>query len=149
LLLALLAAWGLLAGALVPISAPWALQAWRGVVSDWGAISLALGYAAAVMLAFDSAQGARPLSVFAPIGQLAFTNYLTQSAVLSVLFYGWGFGLFGRLSEPQGASLALLLFAAQAAFSTWWPRTRRFGPLEWLWRSFTYGALLPLARDTS
>ena len=147
LLLALLAAWGLLAGALVPISAPWALLRFRGVVSDWGAISLALGYAAALMLAFESKKGARLLSVFAPVGQLAFTNYLAQSVLLSVLFYGWGFGLFGRLSEPQGVGLALLLFAAQAAFSTWWLRSYRFGPLEWLWRSFTYGSLLPLARE--
>lgn len=148
-LLALLVTLGLLAGGLVPISAPWALRAWSGVVTEWGSILLALGYAAAVRLAFDSARGARLLSVFAPIGQMAFTNYLTQSVVLSVLFYGWGIGLFGRLSEPQGAGLALLLFAAQGALSTWWLRTHRFGPLEWLWRSFTYGALLPLARDAS
>jgi len=67
--------------------------------------------------------------------------------VLSLLFYGWGFGLFGRLSEAEGIALALLLFGAQGAFSTWWLRTHRFGPLEWLWRSFTYGSLLPLARS--
>ncbi len=144
---ALLAACGLLSGALVPISARWALQGWRIVVTEWGAILLALGYASAVVLAFDSTKGVRLLSVFAPLGQLAFTNYLTQSVLLSVLFYGWGFGLFGRLSEPQGAGLAVLLFAAQAAFSAWWLRSHRFGPLEWLWRSFTYGSLLPLKRN--
>ena len=81
--------------------------------------------------------------MFAPLGQLAFTSYLTQSVVLSVLFYGWGFGLFGQLGEAQGASLAVLLFAAQAVFSAWWLRSHRFGPVERLWRSFTYGAWLP------
>ena len=145
-LLALLAACGLLAGATVPLSARWELHGFRDVVTEWGAILLALAYAALVRLTFDSPRGRRLLSVFAPLGQLAFTNYLTQSVVLSLLFYGWGLGLFGRLSEAQGLALALLLFGAQAAFSRWWLRTHRFGPLEWLWRSFTYGSLLPLAR---
>ncbi len=142
-LLVLLAGLGLSAGILVPLSTPWALGAWRGVVSDWGAILLGLGYASAVVLAFRSRRGARLLAVFAPLGQLAFTSYLTQSVVLSVLFYGWGFGLFGRLHEWQAAALAVAFFATQAVFSAWWLRSHRFGPLERLWRSFTYGARLP------
>ncbi len=144
--LVVVAALGLSAGLFVPLSQQWDVKAWRGVITDWGALALALGYASVVVLAFDSRSGARLLSVFAPLGQLAFTSYLTQSVVLSVLFYGWGFGLFGRLNEVQGASLSVVLFGAQAVFAAWWLRRYRFGPLEWVWRSFTYGALLPLKR---
>jgi uncharacterized protein len=34
---------------------------------------------------------------------------------------------------------AVLLFSAEAAFSTVWLARYRYGTLEWLWRVITYG----------
>jgi uncharacterized protein len=52
---------------------------------------------------------------------------------------GFGLGLFGRLSVAQSIAVAVVIYAAQAAFSAWWLRRFRFGPIEWLWRSLMYG----------
>ena len=121
-------------------------RTWRDAASRWGSILLALGYGATVLVAFERATVARVLSVFAPVGRMALTNYLTQSIVLGAIFYGWGLGLFGRLGEASAAAIGVALFVAQVVASALWLRRFRFGPVEWLWRSFTYGAMQPIRR---
>lgn len=46
----------------------------------------------------------------------------------------------------QGIVLTILIIALQMAFSKWWLRKYRFGPLEWLWRTLTYGKIQPFKR---
>ena len=103
--------------------------------ADWASIILAFGYGGAIVLA------ARPLCFLAPLGRMAFTCYLAQSFILSFVFYGWGLGQFGRMSAANGILLAIAIYAAQAIASALWLRRFRFGPLEWVWRSFSYGKL--------
>ena len=103
-------------------------------------IALAFAYAAGLLLWL--APGS--LKPFAAAGQMALTNYVLQSVVLDILFYG--FGLFGRTSPAAGLLISIALFAAQLVFSTAWLRRYRFGPLEWLWRSLTYGRRQPMRR---
>jgi uncharacterized protein len=125
------------------------LGTWRDVVSRSASLLLALGYASAVIVAFEQPGLPRvrsALGLLAPLGRMALTSYLTQSVVLSVLFYGWGFGLYGRLGEARAAAVGVVIFVVQAALSAVWLRRYRFGPVEWLWRSFTYGAKQPMRR---
>ena len=75
---------------------------------------------------------------------MAFTNYLTQSLLFALLFYGFGFGLFGRLAPAPAAALGVVVYASQLWFSSWWLHRYRFGPFEWLWRSMTYGQRQPM-----
>jgi uncharacterized protein len=84
---------------------------------------------------------------FATAGQMALTNYLTQSLVFGAIFYGFGFGLFGRVAPAPAAAFGVLFYAAQLFFSQWWLARYRFGPCEWLWRSLTYGQRQPMRRD--
>ncbi|MGE7112159.1 DUF418 domain-containing protein [Lysinibacillus sp. NPDC047702] len=44
---------------------------------------------------------------FAPIGKLSLTNYLMQSVICSIIFYGYGFGLFGKLGIFVGILLSV------------------------------------------
>ncbi|MEA2753601.1 MAG: uncharacterized protein QOI41_7744 [Myxococcales bacterium] len=125
------------------------LGTWRDVASRAASLVLALGYGAAIVAVFDEPRlphAKAVLRLFAPLGQMALTSYLTQSIVLSALFYGWGLGLFGRLGEAEAAAIGVAIFVVQVAFSTAWLRRYRFGPVEWLWRSFTYGARQPMRR---
>jgi uncharacterized protein len=64
--------------------------------------------------------------------------------IFSLLFYGFGFGLFGRLGSAIAALLGLGVFVTQLVTSNWWLRRFRFGPAEWVWRSLTYGRWQPL-----
>lgn len=80
-------------------------------------------------------------SYLAAAGQMALTNYLMQSIVLGFIFYGYGLGLFGRLSPVEGTSMAIVFFALQLVFSRLWLKHHRFGPFERLWRRLTYGSI--------
>jgi uncharacterized protein len=125
------------------------LGTWRDVVSRSASLLLALGYASFVLIAFEQPGLPRvqsALRLLAPLGRMALTSYLTQSIVLSVLFYGWGFGLYGRLGEARAAAIGVVIFVVQAVLCAAWLRRYRFGPTEWLWRSFTYGARQPMRR---
>jgi uncharacterized protein len=75
---------------------------------------------------------------------MALTNYLLQSIVLGFVFYGYGFGLFGRIGSAAAACIGLVLYAAQLQLSRLWLRRFRFGPFEWLWRSLAYGQRQPI-----
>jgi uncharacterized protein len=106
-----------------------------------GTVPLGLAYAAAFALAWPYA--GRWLSFFVAPGRMALTNYLTHSVLGLAVFYGIGLGLVGRLSIPATYAYATSLFAAQVLFSRWWLSRHAQGPMEALWRRWTYGR--PLA----
>jgi uncharacterized protein len=108
-----------------------------------GTPTLALGYAAGFALMWESGKE-RLLDWAAPAGQMALTNYLMQTVLQSFIFYGWGLGLIAKLGLVFVFPLSLALFALQVAYSRWWLARFRFGPVEWLWRSLTYGRAQPM-----
>jgi len=104
-----------------------------------GALPMSLAYVALIVLAWSSDVGARVLGVFAPAGRMALTHYLGQSLVCSLLFYGYGFGLFGELGRAAQTGIVLGVFALQIVISHVWLSHHRYGPMEWTWRWLTYG----------
>jgi uncharacterized protein len=99
----------------------------------------AFGYASLV-LGFFAAQKAGPLTrLFAPVGRMAFSNYLSQTVLCTLFFYGHGFGQFGYWSHAELWGVAVCIWIAQVLWSHWWMRRFRFGPAEALWRGLTYG----------
>ncbi|MEC0209808.1 DUF418 domain-containing protein [Paenibacillus ehimensis] len=103
-----------------------------------GSPLLGLGYIALVALWFKRSPQHSPLSLFAPVGRMAFTNYILQSLVCTLLFYGYGLGWYGKVGPAAGLLLALAVFGAQMVWSRLWFKRFSIGPLEWLWRGFTY-----------
>ena len=79
---------------------------------------------------------------------MALTNYLLQSLVGTLVFYGYGLGLWGRVPRRWELLGVVVLFAMQVVASRLWLSHFRFGPVEWLWRAFTYGRFPPM-RATS
>jgi len=110
------------------------------------ALACALGYGALLLLLLRRATWRKSLGIFAPLGRMAFTNYLTQSIVFSTLFYGYGFGLLGKFGYVAMALIGTAFYVLQGFVSTIWLRHFRFGPFEWAWRSLTYGQLQPMRR---
>jgi uncharacterized protein len=108
---------------------------------------LSLGYIGAFGLLWASLPALqRLLAPVAAAGRLALTNYLTQSVVCTLLFYGYGFGLHDKVSIAQGLGLSALIWAVQVVLSVLWLARFQYGPMEWLWRSLTYGQRMPLRR---
>ncbi|MEO5844107.1 MAG: DUF418 domain-containing protein [Caldimonas sp.] len=106
-----------------------------------GRASLAACYALiAVRLVPGHAQLPRWLRPLRDAGRMPLTNYLLQTALASFVFYGWGLGRWGSVGPAGETALAVLLFVAiQLPLSSAWMARFRHGPLESIWRRFTYG----------
>ncbi|MEO5510785.1 MAG: DUF418 domain-containing protein [Longimicrobiales bacterium] len=138
--------WGI--GLPANIAATWAGQHWAylppsagglfGVImAAIGVPMLALGYATTVALLVVN--GWRIMRVFAPVGRMALTNYLMQSAICVLLTRGFGFGLWWQVGATAAMGVAAAVFLVQILASTLWLSRFRFGPAEWVWRRLTYG----------
>jgi uncharacterized protein len=104
---------------------------------------MAIGYAA-ILLGIMTTDARRTLAWAAPVGRMAFTNYLLQSIILGWVFYGYGLGLFGRVGVAAALAMGIALYILQVLFSIWWLRRYAFGPIEWLWRTLMYGVAQPM-----
>jgi uncharacterized protein len=102
----------------------------------------ALAYIAAATLLLDHPRWKPFLGAFAPVGRMALTNYLGQTLICLSVYYGGG--LFGSFRPALGLLLAVSIFFLQMHYSAWWLSRYRFGPMEWLWRSLTYGHRQPM-----
>ncbi|RRN64800.1 DUF418 domain-containing protein [Caulobacter sp. 602-1] len=76
----------------------------------------------------------------APVGQMAFTNYLAQSLIMTSIFYGGrGLALHGKVDRPLLAALTVATWTVQILWSRWWMDRFEMGPLEWVWRRLYRG----------
>ncbi|SEP82524.1 DUF418 domain-containing protein [Piscibacillus halophilus] len=84
--------------------------------------------------------------ILSKVGKLSLTNYLMQSLLGIVIFYGFGLNLYGKLHAFTLITLAILLFSVQILFSHWYVKRFRFGPFEWIYRSLTYRQKQPFVK---
>lgn len=108
-----------------------------------------LGIFGAVMLLFKSGFFKWFFALMRPVGQMAFTNYLTQSLICGIIFYGVGFGYYGSLQRYEVYLVVGAIWVLQIIWSHVWLRYFRFGPLEWCWRSLTYWKKQPMRKENS
>jgi uncharacterized protein len=118
-----------------------------GLIFDTGSNALSLFYIAGVTLLFTRSQWARRLSYLAPVGKMALTSYLVQTAFGILLFQSFGLSLFAEIGIAAATALTLPIFFLQVVFSKWWLAKYQYGPVEWVWRSLTYLKLQPLAKQ--
>jgi uncharacterized protein len=119
----------------------------RTICESIGTPTLTMGYVAAITLLFERAQCRRWLLIVEPVGRAALSNYLLQSIVCIAMFYGIGGGLFMRVSLGTALAMAAMLFVLQLGVSRLWFSRFSFGPVEWIWRQFTYQTRVPLRRS--
>jgi len=105
---------------------------------------MAMAYVGLVMIAVRSGWLPRLRQRLAAVGKMALTNYIAQSVLCTFFFYGHGFGMFERVSPAGQLGVVLAVWTLQLAWSPWWLRRFRFGPLEWLWRTLAYATPQPM-----
>lgn len=108
------------------------------VLQMLGGAVMALSYLAWVVKALHAPATARLFGLLGPAGRMALTNYLMQSIVATLVFYGYGLGYFEQLPRAWQPVFVFAFFALQVALSHWWMARFRFGPAEWAWRAATY-----------
>ncbi|MCP3168489.1 DUF418 domain-containing protein [Myxococcus qinghaiensis] len=112
-----------------------------------GELGFAAVYICAITLLFQRATWQRFLGLLAPVGRMALTNYLSQSVISALFFYGYGLGFITKLGPAACVAYCLAIFSVQVVWSHLWLSRFRFGPVEWVWRSLTYGKAQPMRRD--
>ncbi|MDT9598029.1 DUF418 domain-containing protein [Sphingosinicella rhizophila] len=102
--------------------------------------------ALAALIILISGHGRAWSGLIAAVGRAAFTNYLATSMVMTTFFYGYGFGLYGRMGRAEVYLPVLAMWLLILVWSKLWLDHFRYGPLEWLWRSLARGAFQPMRR---
>ena len=89
-------------------------------------------------------------AVLAPVGRMAFTNYLTQTLIMTTLFYmPWGPLWTGTMGPGALWGVVGAVWVAQLIWSPLWLSVFQMGPLEWVWRCLTYGRMLPIRKSAA
>lgn len=108
-----------------------------------------IGLFGLIMLLFKSGWFNWLFRLLRPVGQMAFTNYLMQSLMGGLFFFGIGFGMMGKLQRYEVYLVAMAIWAIEITWSHIWLRYFRFGPLEWCWRSLTYWKKQPMRKENT
>ena len=118
-------------------------------IYEIGRIFRSIGWFGFLMLLYKSGLFNWLFRLLQPLGQMAFTNYLLQSIIGAVIFYGFGFGLFGSLLRHEVYLIGLIIVCFQICLSHFWLTYFTMGPLEWIWRQLTYWKRLPIVKKTN
>ena len=112
----------------------------------WGSILVSLGWIGLfISLWLTGALGGLASRLVA-VGRTAFSCYILTSLICTFVFYGHGLGLFGRVGRPGQWLVTVLVWTILLIAAPLWLERFRFGPLEWLWRTLTYGERQPMLR---
>ncbi|HQO49176.1 MAG TPA: DUF418 domain-containing protein [Bacteroidales bacterium] len=73
-----------------------------------------------------------------PIGRMSLSNYILQSIMGSIIYYGFGLGLYRYTGATYSLLIGIALAVLQGLFSKWWMKHHAQGPLETLWHKATW-----------
>jgi uncharacterized protein len=111
---------------------------------DLGRIPMTLGHVGLIGLLYQASAQSAAMRTLGAVGQMALTNYLSQSVICMFLFTGTGLALYGHLERYELYYVVVAIWVVQIIWSPLWLRRFRFGPAEWVWRSLTYWHRQPM-----
>ncbi|WP_223553535.1 DUF418 domain-containing protein [Lysinibacillus sphaericus] len=106
-----------------------------------GAQVLALGYVCVAALLYKKWCTSSFIYAFECVGKLSLTNYLMQSIICTTVFFGYGFGLYGKLGILNGMLFGLVVYSAQCIGSVLYFKRFKRGPFEQALRMWTNWSL--------
>jgi uncharacterized protein len=121
----------------------------QSIISDVSSFCQIFGYVVGFMLLIAVPFVRRSLAPLAGMGRMALTVYLMHTVIFSILFYSFGFRLYGSLDPLYLFVIATGLFTVFALLSLFWLSHFYYGPVEWAWRSLTYGKVLPFRKRSA
>jgi uncharacterized protein len=80
-------------------------------------------------------------------GGSSLSGYILHSVILGAVFYGWGLGFYGSLGPAAVLAIGISTFLVVVVLLNIWRRFFRYGPDEWLLRSFVDLRWKPIRND--
>ncbi|MEO5953442.1 MAG: DUF418 domain-containing protein, partial [Chloroflexia bacterium] len=117
---------------------------WLMATYEYGRLTVGLGHLGLVLLIFKLGLFRPVTFLLAKVGQMALTNYLLTSILMTLLFNGYGLGRFGAFERHQLLYVVFSMWSINLILSPLWLKHFRFGPVEWAWRSPTYWKKQPM-----
>lgn len=115
------------------------------VLSD---IAMGMFYLWLISWFWHRTQWKRMLLPLRHVGRMALTNYIMHSFIGLILFSSVGFQLYETMSPSETLLTAATVFSFQVIYSKLWLSYFKYGPLEWVWRCFTYKKVLPIKKSS-
>ncbi len=122
---------------------PWT-EVWLMASYEYGRLAVGLGHLGLMLLIFRLGWLKPVTYLLSKVGQMALTNYLLTSILMTLFFNGYGLGKFGALERHQLLFVVFSMWSINLILSPLWLRYFRFGPVEWAWRSLTYWKKQPM-----
>ena len=119
---------------------------WVNLIYPFQRILLVMAHVSALILIYKSGIGQSIFKRLEAVGQMAFTNYVSHTAICTLFFFGYGLNHFGDFQFYQLYFIVGAIWLFQLIVSPIWLKHFYFGPLEWLWRSLTYWKLQPFKK---
>lgn len=120
----------------------WRIAVVSSIPNTIGVAPMVVGYVAVAVLV--QRRWHRIAAVMVPVGRMALTNYLAQTALALWILQGWW--RRSQLDRSELVVFVVVVWAVQTLWSSLWLRFFTQGPLEWLWRLGTYRRWAPLVR---
>ena len=121
------------------------LEAWQQISRPL----IALAHASVLLLIIRAGVAQGVVNRLAAAGRMAFSNYLMTSLITTLLFDGFGLGLYGRLSRFQELAVVAAVWVFILAWSKPWLARFHYGPFEWVWRSLVRWKPQPFLRRSA
>ena len=107
------------------------LEVWQAASRPF----IALAHASVLLLIIRSGALTVLVNRLTAAGRMAFSNYLITSIITTLVFCGFGLGLYGQLSRFQQLAVVAAVWVFILAWSRPWLERFHYGPFEWLWRT--------------
>lgn len=125
----------------------YALRLGKMILRNYANLGQMILYVSGLTLLYYRSKGWQgALDRLAPVGRMSVTNYMMQSALGVILFYGFGLNLAVTSTFWECALVGVGICVVQILFSNWWIKRYYYGPVEWLWRTLTWLKPIPLKR---
>jgi len=123
-----------------------ALDVGTGLFRIYGNLGMMMIYICGfTILYYKTVRGRNILDKMAPIGRMSVTNYMMQSIMGVFIFYGFGLGL-AQQSYLICFLIGVVIYSFQLWYSNLWIKRFYYGPMEGLWRTFTWFKKVPMKR---
>lgn len=117
-----------------------------GLLEKLAVFSSAITYSCLLVLLYIRFPKVACIRSLKVLGRMAISNYLLISTCLIITYNGIGFGRLGQWPQSLVWLQALAMLCLLLLFGIRWQKRFLFGPVEWIWRQFTYDKTFSIRR---